>query len=370
MSRSVGAVPPLRVLVLSNMYPSERDVRFGGFVRDSVESMRRLGAQVSTVTVTDSRRGPARAALKYSGLLARTAAATARGGYDVVHAHFLFPTGMAGRLAAVVRGTPLVVFAHGSDVAFASSRGSVGVLTRWVLRSADVVVAPSRHLAAEIEIHRGGRGRGVEVAPMGVDGRLFAPGDRAAARKQAGFGVGERVVLFAGALDANKGAGCEDLFDAVDVPELSDVRVVVTGSGPRRERLEARASTGSLRGRVEFRGPVDRHALVALMRVADAVAVPSRRESLGLVALEARAVGTPVVAAEVGGLPEHVIPGVSGELYPSGDVDALRTALSRVLSDSSAYRPPPLDERYTLEGSARGVLRLSEEAVSRGGRRG
>ncbi|HSV92857.1 MAG TPA: glycosyltransferase [Desulfobacterales bacterium] len=344
-------------------------MRFGGFVRDSVESMRRLGTEVRVVTVTDSRRGVARAALKYSGLLARTAVASARGGYDVVHAHFLFPTGVAGRLAAAVRGAPLIVFAHGSDVAFASTRGLVGILTRWVLRSAEAVVAPSRHLAAELEGYRDGRGRGVDVVPMGVDIRLFSPGDRAEARAAAGLVAGEPVVLFAGALDANKGAGCEDLLNAVDVPGLSGVRVVVVGTGPRRERLQARAAAGSLVGRVEFRGPVDRREVAVLMRAADAVTVPSRRESLGLVALEARAAGTPVVAAAVGGLPEHVVPGLSGELYPSGDVDALRAALSRVLSDPSAYRPPPLDERYTLEGSGRDVLRLSDAVLERGRRR-
>lgn len=368
MSGPAGALPAPRVLVLSNMYPSERDVRFGSFVRDSVESMRRLGTEIRVVAVTDSRRGPARAAVKYSGLLARTAVATARGGYDVVHAHFLFPTGVAGWLAATARGTPLIVFAHGSDVALASSRGILAALARWVVRSADVVVAPSRYLADEIKALGAGE-RGVEVAPMGVDGCLFAPGDRIAARAAAGVGTGERMVLFAGALDVNKGAGCEDLLDAVDTPELADVRVVIVGAGPRRERLETRAGDGSLRGRVEFRGPVDRQALATLMRAADVVVVPSRRESLGLVALEARAVGTPVVAAAVGGLPEHVVPGISGELYPSGDVDALRAALSRVLSDRSAYRPPPLDGHYTLEGSARNVLRLSEAAVSRGRRR-
>lgn len=363
MSRPRNDARPLRVLLVSNMYPSARDVRFGRFVADSVGGLRALGADVRTVVVTDSRRGPVRAALKYAVLFGRTLTAAVRGDYDVVHAHFLFPTGVIGSAAASMRRVPLVVFAHGSDVMLASRGWPVGSWTRRVIRRADVVVAPSEYLAGEVRSAIGDPGRAVEICPMGVDTALFH-----AASAGAGASDGAKTVLFAGTLDENKGVGCEELLDALDTPELADVRLIVVGEGPLRGRLEERSRSGSLGGRVGFRGLVDRQALATLMRDADLVAVPSRREALGLVALEARASGTPVVASAVGGLVEHVEPGVSGELYTPGDVEGLRAALIRVLREPLAYAPHALDDRYTLEGSARAVLELSAAAIERGGR--
>lgn len=359
-----------RVLVVSNMYPSATDRRFGSFVADSVTAMRVLGADVRTVVVADSRKGVFRAAPKYVGLLLRAIAAAIRGGYDVVHAHYLFPTGPIAVIAASARRTPLVLLAHGSDILLARRGWPVGPLTRWATRRADVVVVPSEHLAGEIRQVVGDTGAPVEVCPMGVDVTLFHPGDRREARASVGMREEGRVVLFAGALDANKGAGCEELLAALDDDALADVELIVVGEGPWRARLEGTARTGCLAGRVGFKGSVPRDVLATLMRAVDVVAVPSRREGLGLVALEAASSGTPVVAAAVGGLVEHVEPGVSGELYKPGDPERLRAALHTVLSEPGRYRPTLDADRYTLEGSARRLLELSAVAVDGRGRSG
>lgn len=355
-----------RVLVVSNMYPSKSGRRFGCFVADSVAAMRASGADVQTAVSSDPRKGALRGALKYTRLFLRTMAATAQGKYDIVHAHFLFPTGLIAALAASVRRVPLMTFAHGSDVLLATADWPVGPLTRWAMRRADILVAPSEHLAGEIRVALNDPEAPVEVRPMGVDVALFHPGDRFAARAEIDLPKAERIVLFAGTLDANKGAGCEELLVALDTPALVDVRLIVVGEGPWRGHLEEVGRTGTLEGRVEFRGFVKREALGALMRAVDVVAVPSRREALGLVALEARSSGTPVVAAAVGGLVEHVEPGVSGELYEPGDLEGLRAALLTVLGKPGRYRPALDSERYTFEGSARSLLELSATAVKRG----
>jgi glycosyltransferase involved in cell wall biosynthesis len=366
-SSSVQSVTP-SVLVVSNMYPSATDRRFGSFVADSVAAMRALGADVRTLAISDSRRGAIRATLKYAGLLMRALAAAVRGGYDVVHAHYLFPTGPIAMIAAYSRGVPLILFAHGSDLLLARRGWPVGPFTRWAARKAYVLVAPSESLARELRLAIGSEELSVEICPMGVDPGLFRPGDRAEARASAGLPVTGRVVLFAGTLDANKGAGCEELLAALDDDALADVQLIVVGEGPWRARLESAARIGSLADRVVFRGSEPRDALAALMRAADVVAVPSRREGLGLVALEAAASGTPVVAAAVGGLVEHVQPGVSGELYEPGDPVRLRAALRTVLAAPERYRPALAADRYTLEGSARAVLELSAAAIEREGR--
>lgn len=356
-----------RVLVVTNMYPSERRVHFGSFVRDSVEAMRAAGADVRVVAITDPRSGRLRLLGKYALLYARALLAAARGGYDVVHAHYIVPTGPAGRLCAALRGVPLVLFAHGGDVLLAARDDAVGRSARRVMRSADVLVAPSAYLAEEMEKVAGGPIGHMEVAPMGVDVSVFSRGGRDEARAELALAPGGPLLLFAGTLDDNKGAGCEELLEALDTPSLMRAHLVVVGQGAWRSRLEERASRGSLPGRVDFRGQVERSELALLMRAADLVVVASRRESLGLIALEARAVGTPVVAAAVGGLPEHVESGVSGELYAPGSPERLREVIERVLSAPGRYAPPSIDVRYTLQGSAQTVLEISRAAINRKG---
>jgi glycogen(starch) synthase len=143
------------------------------------------------------------------------------------------------------------------------------------------------------------------------------------------------TVLFAGALDDNKGAGMADVLHVIADPTVAEaaggpVELQVVGEGPRLGALMALAEELGVAERVRWRGWASREQLRSLMRAADVVVAPSRRESLGLVALEAAAVGTPVVATRAGGLPEHVVPGVTGELYDSGDVAGLLSALTTV----------------------------------------
>ena len=105
-----------------------------------------------------------------------------------------------------------------------------------------------------------------------------------------------------------------------------DVRLTLVGSGPEHARLHALAAP--LGDRVEVLPAEDRDALWERMATADLVVVPSRSEGLGMVALEALALGTPVLASRVGGLPEVVVDPDDGALVPPGDAAALAGALA------------------------------------------
>jgi len=355
----------MRVLVVSNMYPSEASPKFGSFVADSVRSLEGAGCNVTLAVVGDPRTGGLHNAWKYLVLLGRVTLAAFRGGYDAVHAHYLFPTGAAAVIAARWRGVPLLTFSHGSDVLLADWRWPVGTLTEWAARAADVVVVPTTEHGRLVAERFSLPAERIVVAPVGVDTERFTPGDRAAERAKLGIAADQRLLAFMGALDANKGEGCEDILRALADPALAHVRLAVIGEGPRRQRLESLAAELGVADRVSFSGYLARERTLAWQRAADVVVVPSRRESLGLVALEAAAVGTPVVATRVGGLPEHVLPGRTGELYEPGDVAGLIVALGRVFErEARGLRVEGFDsERWSLSATGERLVQVTQDAI-------
>ena len=351
------------------MYPSVRFPKFGSFVADIVAGLRDQGVGVSLATLSDQRTGRVRNAVKYASLTLKCVASAVRGGFDVVHAHYLFPSGTLAAIPARLRRKPLVLFAHGSDILLADWRWPVGPLTRRAALSADCIVAPSHVFAEELVARLGVRADRVHVIPSGIDLDLFVPGDRADARATENLPADVPVLAFVGALNDNKGEGCADIVRALAETGLETAILCVVGEGPRLDVLRSLAAELGVQARVQFRLFVEHEELAVLYRAADVVVIPSRRESLGIVSLEAQAVGTPVVATRVGGLTEHLTAGESGEFYEPGDVPGLVVALRAVLSDPTRYQPAKNREGYGIEHAARRIIELDESLIAERGAR-
>jgi len=172
----------------------------------------------------------------------------------------------------------------------------------------------------------------IDVAYPGVDLTTFTPGDKAEARAALGLSLDEQVVAFVGRIQPLKAP--DVLLRAA--AKLPDVRVVVAG-GPSGsglavpDGLVSLADELGITDRVTFLPPQSREQLVNVYRAADLVAVPSYSESFGLVAVEAQACGTPVVAAAVGGLPVAVRDGFSGVLVEGHDPGDWANVIGRTL---------------------------------------
>jgi glycosyltransferase involved in cell wall biosynthesis len=151
--------------------------------------------------------------------------------------------------------------------------------------------------------------------------------------------------LFVGRLSPEKGV--DTLIDAAAMTPY--VRVKIAGDGPMRAELESRARAVGA-ANVEFLGRVEHARVLELMRDASAVVVPSRgQEPFGLTAVEAAAVGVPVVASNVGGLPEIVDEGVTGVLVAPSDAGALAAALTKDLSAMGAAARRRYEASFTPE---------------------
>ena len=277
----------------------------------------------------------------------RAEAARPEGWYDLVHSHYWL-SGQVGWLAADRWRVPLVHTMHtmarvkNSQLAEGDTPEPPGreIGETQVVESADRLVANTRGEARElIDLYDADPGK-VRVVPPGVDLELFTPGDMAAARAQVGLPQDAHVLLFVGRIQPLKAPDVL-LKAAADLlsrrPELHQRLVVAVLGGPsgsglgKPRALQELAQQLGIGAQVRFVPPVDRSTLAQWYRAADLVAVPSYSESFGLVAIEAQACGTPVVAAAVGGLTFAV--GDSGLLLDGHETADWSAGLEGLLDD-------------------------------------
>ncbi|MEH3131873.1 MAG: D-inositol-3-phosphate glycosyltransferase [Mycolicibacterium neoaurum] len=262
------------------------------------------------------------------------------GYYDIVHSHYWL-SGQVGWLASDRWAVPLVHTAH-TLAAVKNAALAEGDTPEPVLRSvgeqqvvdeADRLIVNTEIEASQLVSLHHADPASIDVVHPGVDLAVFTPGSRRQARKALGLAEDDRVVAFVGRIQPLKAPDVL-LRAAAKVPDL---RVLIAG-GPSGSGMDTPnglvrlAAELGITDRVTFLPPQSRDELVGIYRAADMVAVPSYNESFGLVAVEAQACGTPVVAAAVGGLPVAVRDGVTGALVDGHDAGDWAAALQSVLA--------------------------------------
>jgi D-inositol-3-phosphate glycosyltransferase len=269
------------------------------------------------------------------------------GYYDIVHSHYWL-SGQVGWLARDRWAVPLVHTAHTlaavKNAALADGDAPEppmrAVGEQQVVDEADRLIVNTEDEARQlISMHHADPAR-IDVVHPGVDLQLFTAGNRAAARAALGVDADEQVVAFVGRIQPLKAPDILLRAAAKLTNRYPRLRLLVAG-GPSGSGLQAPdtlvglAAELGISARVTFLPPQPRTELVTVYRAADLVAVPSYSESFGLVAIEAQACGTPVVAAAVGGLPVAVRDGVSGALVTSHDVSDWAETIAAMLDRTS-----------------------------------
>ncbi len=337
----------LRILAVTNMYPTPRTPSSGIFIEQQVGGLRRAGVDVDVLffdRLAEGRR-------VYDRVPARLREAVAARRPDLVHA--MYGGVMADRVTRTRADVPVVVTYHGSDLQGAGGAGPIDRLSaaygvrcsKRAARRASGVVVVSAHLARHLP---GGFAAGnVRVIPSGIDLERFRPLDRARCRQQLGWQDGRFHVVFATNND-----------DPVKRPELARETV---------RRLTARGCPADLH---ILRGVSNREVPVWL-NAADVLLLTSLQEGSPTIVKEAMACDRPVVSVDVGDVASQ-LDGIEGCFVADADPDALALALERVRTGPGRAATRGRAAEASLEATTARLLAFYEsvlEARARLGRR-
>jgi glycosyltransferase involved in cell wall biosynthesis len=299
------------------MYPGPDDPDLGVFVQQLERELERRGHELERAVI-DRRAG---GKVRYLGLGRRALAAARRFRPDVVYAHFLVPAGLVAVLAS---RAPLVVTAHGQDVANIGAVRGIHSATRFVVQRAAAVVAVSDYLRRELELTvPEARGK-VEVVDCGVDLERF--------RVEPPPEGPTRFLCLGSLIDRKNVVRLAKAFG-----RLGDGTLTFVGDGVRRAELEGRDG-------VTVVGKVPHDEIPSWLARSHVLCQPSLVEPFGLALLEAMAAGRSVVGTRVGGPPEFVTPQAGVLVDPADEED-----LARGLAAAAALPRPNAAARRAAE---------------------
>ncbi len=306
------------------------------------------------------------------------------GAFSSVHANYWL-SGLSGHVIKHELNLPLVCTFHTLDRVKAESMPEEveadmphrrAEAEASIIDCSDAVLASCSVEAEQIASLYGADPSRIRIVPLGVDHAFFGPGHRPQARRALGLPLDGRLMLFVGRIQPLKcaDAAVETLAELQHTTSEPYRLVIVGGpSGPHgddsMQQLVKLAADRGVIDRVHFIDPQPHELLSSYYRAADVCLVPSRSESFGLVALEAAACGTPVVAAAVGGLTTLVEQGRTGFLVddptPARYADAVRAVFEEPLSAERLSTASVLRaRRYTWRAAAGALLTLHDELVS------
>lgn len=297
--------------------------------------------------------------------------------YDLIHSHYWL-SGLVGQRARKAWGAPHITTFHtlGKMKLRVCGPGTEPTARiraeRKLVEVCDCVLLTSAREKANLLRDTPARPNHVDVVPCGVNLELFQPMLRPAARRKIGAAMEDSIVLFVGRIAPEK--GLDRLLRAFTRlqhrPRLKVVIVGGEGDGdPGLQQVQALARQLGIAERIRFVGRVEQPELPFFYSAADLLVLPSSYESFGMVALEAIACGTPVVATPVGAMEELLQSGESGRLSPDFSPLSLAAVIDRMLRNR-ADRPVDPEEvrrsalRFSWHRVAADVLNVYRQALS------
>jgi N-acetyl-alpha-D-glucosaminyl L-malate synthase BshA len=250
---------------------------------------------------------------------------------DLLHVHYAIPHSISAYLAKMMmtdRVVPFVTTLHGTDITLVGNDRSYLPITRFGIEQSDAVTAVSEYLrrrtVEEFQIRRP-----IAVVPNFVDCNVYGQ-NTDKGRRDKFAEPNEAILIHISNFRPVKRV--EDVIEIFSrVRKRVPARLLMVGDGPERPKAEWLAGTHGIAEDVLFLGK--QNDMSQFLSVADILLLPSELESFGLVALEAMACEVPVIATNVGGVPEVVRNGVDGLLFPVGDVTAMAEGCLSILGD-------------------------------------
>ena len=329
----------MKILLVSNMYPSAKDTLFGVFVKNFVHQLQAKGVSFEISVVKGKSGGSFRKGLKYISFYIRTFIKGITTRYDLIYVHFASHCAPVILLLKFFRPKiKVVVNVHGSDVLGKKSALKTFV-TRSVLRKAEGIVTPSSYFKKVVAETFGQSlaGKTFVYPSGGINTSIFAP--------KAGTKLPNNAFRIGFAARIIEEKGWKDFVHALHRLEISSdslFEAIMVGKGPDEEQLRKEIKALTFKNNVSFRGLVTQSELAEMYNEIDVFVFASKREeeSLGLVGVEAMACGTPVIGSNMAGIVTYVKDKHNGFLFAPGNVEDLANKLldfSRLSNEAKAY---------------------------------
>ncbi|SFE10910.1 Glycosyltransferase involved in cell wall bisynthesis [Lentibacillus persicus] len=324
-----------KILVISTMYPSDKHPSFGIFVKNQVEALRERGYSVEVAAVKNPGATLLALFLKYTLLVAQVVFLLLLKGksYDIVHAHYVYPSGKLALLFKKMFRSRVIITAHGGDLDKMPAKGNFFFRqTKQVLSGADAIIAVGEKLKDDMINRFNTDKTKITVLNMGVDRDVFKPVNDA--RKRIGLNPSALVVLYAGNLIRAKGIA--ELISACHHLKKKHPDLELHLVGPEKEpsfsqQIKTDISQSEY---IHCHPPQNQQTLAEWLSAADVFVLPSHMEGFGLVALEAMACHTPVVGSDVGGL-SYLLRDGAGVLVEPGSIQSLMQGIESVLTNQT-----------------------------------
>ena len=254
---------------------------------------------------------------------------------DIIHVHYAIPHATSAILARTILNNKIKVITtlHGTDITLVGLEPSFTPVVRFGIEASDGVTAVSRYLR-ETTISTYNINREIEVIPNFVDTEIFKPGENLELRKKIAP-KGEKILIHVS--NFRKVKRVQDVVKVFEIVRKKiPSKLVFVGDGPERGDAENLCRQLNICDDVLFLGKQD--ALHEILCSADVFILPSQIESFGLSALEAMSCGLPVIATNVGGLPEVVLHGETGYLTEIGNIERMASYVIELFEDKNKYR--------------------------------
>ncbi len=325
----------MKLLLVSNMYPTKQYPHYGVFVENAENILRQMPGITITKAVMGKCDGKAAKLVSYLRFYLQILCKGIFGGCDVIYGHFVSHIALPLRIVKLLRPKcKLVLNAHGNDVVADVPADRKWVkLSRKILPHADSVIVPSAYFGKVMMDDFGIAKEKLFVYPSGgVDTQVFHPQSRDALAESYGLDPHKRYIGYVSRIEADKGW---DTFleMAAALQHREDLGFIVVGSGKETPAFEAMAAQLGVADRLIRYPLLSQQEICRLFNILEVFCFPTRRksESLGLVGLEAMACGCTVVAANAYGPASYMRDGENGFVFDAGSGEALTLAVNRAL---------------------------------------
>lgn len=327
----------MKILLISNMYPSKEHPTYGVFVKNFKDQMEKQEFDISQTALIYGRgKNKLEKLIKYINFFRDVIISVKQNEYDLIYVHYINHSLLPLLLVQKYIKKPLILNAHGSDV-FVNSRIKKYIqnLVTPIIIKANMIVVPSSYFKDVIHKKFHIEKNKIFISPSGgIDTNLFKP-------LKTTKDTSELIIGYVSRID--EGKGWDVLLKAAKLlldKGIVNFKILMIGGGSQEQLLLKMIKVLTIEKKVDFIGRVPHEELVHYYNKMDVFAFTTTLdESLGLVGLEAMACGVPVIGSNIGGLKEYIENGSNGELFKPGDIDKLSEKMKKfILMDKKSLK--------------------------------